>query len=187
MFYKNLKVAALVGLLVTGCSYFPQQPQPAPEPEIIIKQVPVPTAPKKKVMGYLEQTKIEGLPHIIKSKLDSGATTSSIDAEVVRVFEKEDREHILFRIGFGEGKTETFEAPVERWVRIKRKGGEEDYIRRPVVIMSLCLGGELITGEVNLADRGNFLYSMLIGRNMLDENILVDSSQKYTTSPNCES
>ena len=39
--------------------------------------------------------------------------------------------------------------------------------------------------EVNLADRTNFDYQMLIGRSFLSGNVLIDPSLQYSFEPNC--
>lgn len=146
-----------------------------------------PVQPRKIVMGWVERVQVSDINDMPKAKLDSGAKTSSIDAEIIRRFKRDGKSHVVFRVDFGadQGGEHTFEAPVERWVRIKRKGDAKDYIRRPVVKMTFCLGGEKIEGEVNLAERENFIYPVLIGRNMLKDRILVDTSKTFTKRPSC--
>lgn len=139
------------------------------------------------VMGWVERVQVGTLDFTPAAKLDSGAKTSSIDAEIIRTFKENDQEYIVFRVSFDEkeGGEQIFEAPITRWVRIKRKGGDKDYIRRPVVEMTFCIGGDRIKEEVNLSDREHFTYPILIGRNMLKDNILIDSSKTFTHSPSC--
>jgi len=55
------------------------------------------------------------------------------------------------------------------------------------VEMELCIAGLYVAGEVNLSDRDQFNYPVLIGRNMLNSgNILVDSRETYTYRSRCE-
>lgn len=160
------------------------------EPEIIEQPTPPqPVEPPKPIMGWVEQIQIGGVEHMLKAKLDSGAKTSSIDAEIIRRFKRNGQSHVVFRVNFGAdaGGEQLFEAPIKRWVRIKKKGNEQEgYIRRPVVEMTFCLGDRKIIEEVNLAERGNFIYPVLIGRNMLRDNILVDTSKTFTQRPSCD-
>ncbi|MEL7242447.1 MAG: RimK/LysX family protein [Cyanobacteria bacterium J06643_5] len=136
-----------------------------------------------KTVGWIENGKISGIDTDIKFKLDTGAKTTSINAEIL---EKPDNESesggmIKFRYTNTDGISKVFERPVERWVEIKNEG------RRPVVKMEFCIAGRLIEEEANLADRDDFNYSVLIGRNMLKKGKLaVSSAETFTAKPNCQ-
>lgn len=137
-------------------------------------------------VGWVEKGKIAGIDKEIKFKLDTGATTTSINAEILEKPESESESGgmIKFRFTNGEGVKETFELPIVRWVRIESR--KADYIRRPVVRMKLCLAGRWIEEEVNLASRDDFNYPVLIGRNMLKKGgLAVDSSKTFTKNPTC--
>lgn len=91
---------------------------------------------------------------------------------------------IKFRFSDGDKVQKTFELPIVRWVRIESR--QSDYIRRPVVRMKICVAGQWIEEEVNLAERDDFNYPVLIGRNMLEKGkLVVDSSQTFTKDPSC--
>lgn len=98
-------------------------------------------------------------------------------------------ETIIFKLEIDDKKddksdTRQLKYPVERWVDIKTKDGGA--IRRPVVRMHFCIAGVLVEEEVNLANRENFNYDVLIGRNMLIKGgFVVDSSKAFTANPNC--
>ncbi|MBV6623653.1 MAG: RimK/LysX family protein [Rivularia sp. (in: Bacteria)] len=140
-----------------------------------------------KTVGWVENGKILGVEKDIKFKLDTGAKTSSINAEIL---EKPDDKSesggmIKFRYTNTEGVTKIFERPVERWVRIK--DGEGGYFRRAVVKMKFCVAGRWIEEEANLADRDDFNYSVLIGRNMLKKGkFVINSAESFTAKPNCQ-
>ncbi len=88
---------------------------------------------------------------------------------------------VKFRYTNTEGVTKVFERPVERWVRIKGEG------RRAVVRMKFCIAGRWIEEEANLADRDDFNYSILVGRNMLKKGKLaVNSAESFTAKANCK-
>lgn len=171
---KNLLSVVAVGLLAgMGCSLQKTQ---------AIDSSKQPT----QVMGWVEKAKIPGVDKEIKVKLDTGATTTSINAEILEQPKEKSESggNIKFRFLDGEGNKEVFERPVVRWVRIKSRKGAD--IRRPVVRMKLCVAGRWIEEEVNLADRDDFNYPILIGRNMLKEGkLVVDSSQTFTKEPEC--
>lgn len=138
------------------------------------------------IVGWIEKAKIPGVEKEIKAKLDTGATTTSINADIL---EKPDEDSesggmIKFRFTNGEGIKQDFERPIVRWVSIKSRKGAD--IRRPVVRMKLCVAGRWIEEEVNLAERDNFKYPVLIGRNLLKQGgLVVDSSKIFTADPSC--
>lgn len=137
-------------------------------------------------VGWIENARIAGVEKEIKAKLDTGATTTSINAEIL---EKPDEDSesggmIKFRFTNGEGVKQDFELPIVRWVRIESR--KADYIKRPVVRMKLCVAGQWIEEEVNLAERDDFNYPVLIGRNMLEKGgLVVNSSKTFTADPSC--
>ncbi len=141
--------------------------------------------PKRVIMGWVERVTLLGSNHTVKAKLDSGAKTSSVDAEIIKTFKRDGKRYALYRVILDDEITETYESRIVRMVRIKKKEG--GFIRRPVVKMRFCLGGKTIRSEVSLAERGHFIYPVLIGRNMLEKaNILVDTSQTHTAKPSCK-
>jgi hypothetical protein len=69
-------------------------------------------------------------------------------------------------------------------VKIKRHDAKPQ--QRFAVSLGICLGSVYRVVEVNLAERSDFLYQMLIGRSFLAGNFIVDPSAKYTTKPDCK-
>lgn len=171
---KKFSVVVWVGLLFgAGCSL--QQTQAVNLAEA-----------KTQTVGWIENAQISGVEQEVKAKLDTGATTTSINAEILEQPEDETESGgmIRFRFTNGEGVEETFELPIVRWVRIESRNGPD--IRRPVVWMKLCVAGQWIEEEVNLADRDDFNYPVLIGRNMLKKGkLVVDSSRTFTIEAAC--
>ncbi len=140
------------------------------------------------IVGWVEKGKIPGVDKEVKVKLDTGATTSSINAEILEQPDEESESGgmIKFRFKNDDGTEAVFERPVVRWVRIKARQGKD--LRRPVVRMKFCVADRWIEEEVNLADREDFNYPILIGRNMLKQGkLIVDSSQTFTKEPTCSS
>ena len=84
----------------------------------------------------------------------------------------------------GDGEKVTLERKIQRVALIKRKGAGSQ--KRPVVILGICLGNHFKHVEVNLVDRSNFLYPMLIGRSFMEGSLIVDPSSKYVTKPKCK-
>lgn len=152
-------------------------------------QAAQPREPKR--VGWIEEIAISEVGTVVKAKLDTGAKTSSIDAEIIDI-RKTGKETptstgdtIVFALTLKEGTIKTFERAVNRYVRIKKKGG--GYIRRPVITMQFCIAGRKVQEEVNLANREGFVYPVLVGRNMMrDADIMIDASKMFLSRPTCE-
>jgi hypothetical protein len=54
-----------------------------------------------------------------------------------------------------------------------------------VIVLGVCLSNVYKEVEVNLVDRANFNYPMLVGRSFLAGSFVVDSGEKYLTTPKC--
>ncbi len=136
------------------------------------------------IFGYIEYARI-GLPQLeIKAKLDSGAETSSLDAHSITVYKEDGRRRVRFTVtNRSNGEEISFDEPLARHVRIKQHGGGIQ--RRPVVSMDICLGEGSRTVMVNLTDRSNFIYQLLLGRSALEGIALIDPALTFTKRPSC--
>lgn len=140
------------------------------------------------VYGWVEfvELHLNGQPLKLKAKLDTGARSSSLDAVDIEPFERDGQHWVRFRVSLpGLEQSAVMEQPVVRHVRIKRHSGASD--RRPVVRLSLCLGDEMRSIDANLADRGRFIYPLLLGRKALAHVAVVDPGRTFMRDPNCES
>ncbi len=166
------------------------------------------------ILGWLEHATEMSVGLRMDAKLDTGAKTSAIHAEIlsevsddIEIDHSDDDEQsdpddeaeeaaddedapaeepqsIVFRISNEEGEERIIEREVVRMVAIKLKDGGVDL--RPVVQMTLCIAGLVVTGDVSLADRSGFNYPLLIGRDMLDRgDIAVNPDVIYTVEPDC--
>ena len=71
----------------------------------------------KEIFGYVEDIKVMELGWVMEAKLDTGATTSSIDAREIEPFEKDDDDWVRFKVVDRDTGTEAWiERPVERTV-----------------------------------------------------------------------
>ena len=137
--------------------------------------------------GWVEfvELHLDGQPLRVKAKLDTGARSSSLDATDITPFERDGKRWVRFRPSrSGLDEAPLVEQPVARYVRIKRHSGPYD--RRPVIRLPLCLGDELRTVEVNLTDRGRFIYPLLLGRKALAGLAVVDPAQTFVRPPRCD-
>lgn len=160
---------------------------------LLILALAAPAMAKQTRVGWVERIGLAEVGMIVKAKMDTGAKTSSVDAEIIDIRKTGEKKKgvttgdtIVFSITLEDGSKKTFERAVKRYVRIKRKeaGG---YIRRPVIEMKFCIGDMLVQEEVNLANRENFLYPVLVGRNMMQHaGLIVDASQTHLSRPKCK-
>ena len=143
------------------------------------------TANDKQVSGWIENVAVGDPPFMIRAKIDSGAKHSSLHAGKYQLYEKQGAEWIRFTLKNKEGESVVIDRPVKRVTQIKQKGNLPNR-KRHVVELGVCMGNVYKVVEVNLADRTNFNYPMLVGRSFLQGSIVVDSGEKYIFSPNCK-
>jgi hypothetical protein len=137
------------------------------------------------IHGWVERIEIlpEGIS--LKAKLDTGATTSSLNALNKQPFRRDGKRWIAFDIIDPEdaGNNVRIERPIARHVRIVMHDG--DFQRRPVVSIGLCIGSHYREEEVSLIDRTELTYQALVGRNHMAGIILVDSAETFLHRPRC--
>jgi len=136
------------------------------------------------VLGYIENVAVGNLALEMKGKLDTGADTSSVHAYNVKVYKRGERDNwVKFRLVGKDGRAIRYDQNVIRFANIKTKTGGT--IRRPVIHLPVCVGGRWGRAEVNLADRGEFEYEVLIGREFLANRVLVDSGRTFAAEEAC--
>ncbi|MEX2961370.1 ATP-dependent zinc protease [Microbulbifer sp. TYP-18] len=167
-----------------------QEPVVCAEPEVKVverviertheKIVEVPVAKDKLVLGAVERFAIEPGGVILDSLIDTGAATSSLNAQELTHFERDGKEWVRFLLppgGGGENRVVSIELPVKRYVRVARPGFDRQ--RRPIVDLSLNVGQVTHMVEVNLTDRSDANYPLLVGRNFLKDSAVVDVSRRH--------
>ncbi|MGL5947553.1 MAG: ATP-dependent zinc protease family protein [Aeromonas sp.] len=178
MMHKAAQLA--LGLLLAGsCSVVLAQASEAPETYGWIEKgliLPYPNArnPQKQAVT-------------VKMKLDTGALSSSLDARQIKLFRRDGKRWARFWLTVKDANTgdevkHQLELPVKRLVTVRGAGGKD---RRPVVRMSFCLGDKQLQDWFTLRDRGEMLYPVLIGRNVLKTLGPVDAGATFTRQPSC--
>lgn len=158
---------------------------PMTEPKVVervVKRTVVVERPREEgsltVIGAVEKVRVDPPGIHLDARIDTGATTSSIHADDRQEFERDGRRWVRFTLSeVSDEGLRHIELPVERTVLIKRHNAEA--ARRYVVRMWVTLGDIREHIEVTLADREDFEYSLLIGRNFLTDTALVDVSRQY--------
>ncbi len=111
----------------------------------------------KKVLGIIEKVKIVGSSGEAEALglVDTGAKLTSVDITLAA------------EAGIG---------PVKRVTKIK-SASKDTGTRRAVLHATVVLGGKKFNTEVNVADRSNMAFPVLVGRNILAGHFLVDAEK----------
>ena len=166
-FIKPINVGVMSGLLLAGTAQ----------------------AHEKHIHGLHEHIAIPAIGQVLEAKLDTGATTASLSAHKIELFEKDDEQWVRFSLAIDDAPDKAFEMPAVRSSRVKRRAEDFDadedktYIERPVVEMDVVLGDRKETIEVNLADRRNFKYPFLLGSKAMKQlGVIVDPDEEFTVT-----
>lgn len=136
----------------------------------------------KVLVGEVETITLTSEELTYQARIDTGATSSSLDARDISRFERDGKSWIRFKLFVEEEQFIDVERPVIRWVRIFQSGLEEGE-RRPVVEMTYKFGDIEDTAEFTLTDRSHLEFPALIGRNVMTDRMIVDVSDTYIFSP----
>lgn len=136
----------------------------------------------KLVVGERERFYLVGPGFVYTARIDSGAETSSLDARNIRRFERDGRNWVRFDIPVpnSDGQYRTLEREISRNVRIIQ-ANEEDYERRAVVELQFAIGNHRQKAEFTLSDREHMSHTVLIGRNILRDVMLIDVGKEFAT------
>lgn len=141
-------------------------------------------ASERPVVGWVERVWLYPGKFEIHAKVDTGAKTSSLNAPNMKLFSRDGEDWVSFEVTNRRGLTRKFEEKVVRVSRIRRHGGRIQ--RRPVVMLGICIGTVYQVTQVNLIDRRNFNYQMLIGRRFMARNVVVDPGRTFIARPRCD-
>lgn len=136
-------------------------------------------ATDKLLVGGIEKVRLTPPGRLFHARVDTGATTSSLDARDITTFERNGSPWVRFKIKDPEQDTlYELEKPVARRVRILQAGSDEAD-RRPVVKLQIQVGPVALIEEFTLVDRTHLDYQVLIGRNILRDLMVVDVARKF--------
>lgn len=116
----------------------------------------------------------------VKAKIDTGARTSSLHVDTLEVSERGGRTWLRFTISAtGRRHAPRIEctAPAVARRAVTDSGGHTTqrwFIRTPIE-----LAGLRFEAEINLTDRRNMLFPMLLGRLALGQRFIVDPAASY--------
>ena len=120
-----------------------------------------------------------GLP-AVKAKIDTGARSSSLHVADVESFERNGCTWLRFAVAPRRrgGRLFHCEAPASDRREVTDSGGR--ITQRWFVRTDVELGGRRFSAEINLTNRGDMLFPMLLGRTALRGRFCVDPLLSYT-------
>jgi hypothetical protein len=136
--------------------------------------------------GYVEPITLLPWQLSMAAKLDTGAESSSISAQGIHLHKADNgEEYVSFHITHPSlFQSYFYDLPLKGKSPIKSREGEgkaDLYAYRPVVEMPFCFDQQQYILNVNLIDRSEFKYPILIGRQTLNRfNADIDSDKKNT-------
>ncbi len=131
----------------------------------------------KWVLGRVEWLCLPALQDTIKARIDSGAKTSSMSATNIAEFERGGEPWVRFTF-LHDHISSDMEAPLTRYVRI-RQANSKKADRRVVVTLPVRLGDLEKNVEFTLKDRTRMLYPVLLGREFMGNDVLIDPSRRF--------
>jgi hypothetical protein len=135
------------------------------------------SAAEKITIGEVEDVIL--LPWGLKlpARIDTGASITSLDARDLKVTGNE----VQFRLPKKYGDV-LLRLPIKEWREIRNADSRE---KRPVVEMTFCVGPKKVRAEVSLNDRSTVRYPLVLGRNVLRDNFVVDCTHLNCLPPSC--
>jgi hypothetical protein len=133
--------------------------------------------PSKYTIGAIEVIQVQELEY--RARIDTGADTTSINAYNIVVDGEEPDllanigKVLHFNTANEKGDTQSIEAKIVKVNNVHNAIGNES---RYVVLLALAWGDYVKTVEVNLRDRSRMQFALLIGRNWLKNDFIVDVS-----------
>jgi hypothetical protein len=134
-------------------------------------------AQEKVTIGEVEEVIL--LPwHVrLPARIDTGAAMTSLDARNLEIIDN----MAVFNLSKKYGGTR-IKVPVKAWKAIRSASGRQ---KRPIVELEFCIGPKRIVTDVNLTDRKKVKYPVLLGRNVLKDQFIIDCTRTLCAPPQC--
>lgn len=136
-----------------------------------------------RTVGLIENVRVDPGGLSFRAKLDTGADHCSVNAQSIHRFKRKGVRWVRFRLVDDEGRSIPFERKLVRVTKIKRAADKRQ--KRPVVMLTICLGTLSREVQVSLVDRTQFRNQMILGRSFMKGALLVNPSQSHTVEPQC--
>ena len=131
----------------------------------------------KTVIGAVEEVVLFPWRVKVPARIDTGAGLTSLDVRDLTIKKKVAQ----FRLPEKYGNT-LISLPVVGHCNIRSADSRG---RRPVVEIELCVGLKRMRVQVNLNDRSQVEYPLILGRNVLKQEFIVDCAKERLNPPKC--
>ncbi|WP_086984514.1 ATP-dependent zinc protease family protein [Vibrio aphrogenes] len=157
--------------------------QPSGTSNIVVTDLEPQTRPGMVTLGSLEKVDIDIVKTSFTARVDTGATTSSINAIDLQEFERNGKKWVKFHIADNRAPEDRLwiEAPIIKHVKI-RQSSTNALDRRPVVEIWIKIGSIHEKAQFTLADRTQMDYPILLGREFIQDVAYVDVSREFIES-----
>jgi hypothetical protein len=132
---------------------------------------------EKVTVGLVEEVILLPWGVRIPARVDTGAATSSLDARDISIKGKT----VEFSLPQKYGGLR-ISRPIVAWRTVRSAEAQDE---RPVIVLQFCLGSQVVRARVNLNDRSQVKYPLLVGRNALKKNFVVDCMKERCAPPTC--
>ncbi|WP_372873390.1 RimK/LysX family protein [Shewanella sp.] len=141
----------------------------------------------KAVVGQTTEIQLSAAGFAMTARVDTGASVSSIHAFNIEVIGGAGRKMkddigklVRFSTENGKGQVQRLEARIVKVSTVSNSQGTES---RYTVELELVHDKDVRKVRVNLRDRGHMDYKLLLGRNWLEGNYLVDVAEQNVIGP----
>lgn len=135
----------------------------------------------KEIIGWREWVALPDLGvDLIKTKVDTGARTSALHAFHIEQFTQKGQDWVRFAVHPIQGDDDVVRvctSPVHDSRVVTNSGGVTE--RRWVIETTIVLGDASWSIELNLTNRDEMGFRMLIGRTAIKGRLLVDPGRSY--------
>ena len=132
------------------------------------------------LIGWRERLSLPDLGlRSIKVKIDTGARTSALHVAWLEEFKQDGQTWLRFAVDTIRGKSSPVICEARGLERrdVTDSGGH--VTARWFIRTAIDISGTRFDAEINLTNRGNMLFPMLLGRSALRGRFVVDSSRSY--------
>ncbi|MDB1124321.1 ATP-dependent zinc protease family protein [Vibrio algarum] len=136
------------------------------------------------ILGAIENVQLENIEQPYSARIDTGSTTSSINAVDIEEFERDGKKWVRFNLNEPDAENAGkiwIEAPVVRFANI-RQSNSDTLEKRAVIELWVKIGEIHEKSQFTLANRSQMSHPVLLGREFIQDIALVDVSKTFLLS-----
>ncbi len=135
----------------------------------------------KPLLGWREWVQLPELDLcFLESKIDTGARSSSLDADPIKVFRRQKQRWIRFLVFAGADLSMSGQKVEARLVGFRDVRSSTGHLtHRPVIQTLVQIGYDRWPIELTLTSRRQMGFRLLLGRSAIENRFLVDASRSF--------